>query len=60
MKSKDYQVLVSRLEDEIVKNRQYMNDCNDKRKFGQSDKAKECIKYHEEMISFIKKLDKEG
>lgn len=59
MQSKDYQILVSRLEDEIIKDRQYMNDCNDKCDFKQADRAKEYIKYHEEMIDFIKKIDEE-
>ena len=56
MKSKDYELLVNRLEQEVERNvKLYNTTSNNKcRKI-----TKELVRYHEEMIKFIKKLDEE-
>ena len=59
MKSKDYASLIKRLEEEIVRNRQYIKRRERAGAFEQGKVAMEYIKYHEEMIKFIKKLDGE-
>lgn len=62
MKSKDFAVLVDRLEKEIMRNREFIT----KMQFGEVkydermiEIAKDYIVYHEEIIRFIKRLDKE-
>ena len=57
--SKDYTTLVRRLEIEIQKNRLKIKTSEMKNEERNKEIALEYIKYHEETIRFIKKLDKE-
>jgi len=62
MKSKDFAVLVGKLEKEIMRNRKFITDmqCGEvKYNERMIEIAKDYIKYHEEIIRFIKRLDKE-
>ena len=60
MNSKDYEKLVRRLQIEIERNREHVRICELSQNLKERDVALEYIKYHEEMIRFIKKIDGEG
>jgi len=57
MKSKDLEVLVGEIREEIDKNEKHIRNCQEKNEFEQVNTATGYIKYHNEMIKFIKKVD---
>ena len=59
MNSEHFKILENRLKDEIQRNRDYAKECGEKGKEEQIKIANNYIEYHEEMIGYIKKLDKE-
>ena len=60
MKSKDYEILVDKLKDEIERNRNLIETIQQKGKKSElAEIAYKYIKYHEEIIKFIEKIDNE-
>lgn len=62
MKSKDFAVLVDRLEKEIMRNKSLITKIQlGRSRMGEKEIiiAKNYVNYHEEIIRFIKRLDKE-
>lgn len=60
--SKDYEILIERIEEEIRKNHELIQECNKEDSETarmHKEVAEGYIEYHQEMISFIKKLDEE-
>ena len=60
LKSKDYEILVDRLKNEIQRNKEIIRRCDETGdREGQKAIAKIYIDYHQEIIRFIEKLDEE-